>query len=492
MEYISVLHSEIRAKSKPGAKIVFVSGNFNVLHPGHLRIINFAAECGDFLVVGVHADGMPGTLLPEDVRCNSVQALAAVGHAFILYEPVEDFIAKLKPAIVVKGDEHRTRENVEKKVLELYGGQLLFCSGDSHYSYIDLLHEQIEKTRGQNARKKPNGYLSRHPFSAGDLRATVKAFSTVRVVVVGDLIIDEYVDCEPLGLSREDPTIVVTPILSKRFVGGAGIVAAHAGGLGAQASLFSIAGKDEAENFARKQLADFGVDCDLTIDDTRPTSLKQRFRSENKTLLRVSHLRQHAISDELVDKLAEKIEASLEGAGLLIFSDFNYGCLPQRLVDRISGFCAARDIPMAADSQTSSQLGDVSRFRGMMLLSPTEHEARMAMRDNQSGLVVIADQLRKKANVRHVIVTLGSEGIFVHSPTAEDQLPSDRLPALNPAPQDLAGAGDSLLTATALSLASGADIWQSAYLGSLAAACQVSRIGNLPLSAQDLLVEMAE
>lgn len=480
----------IRSHAGKGARIVFVSGDFNIIHPGHLRIINFAAECGDFLVVGVNGEGRGNTLVPEDVRCEGVRALSAVDYAFILKEPIEEFIASLKPAVVVKGAEHRTRDNVEKRPVEAYGGKLLFCSGDAQYSHFDFLSGQLDRTQTR-ASRWPEGYLKRHSFTHSDLTETLQRFSSLRVTVIGDLIIDEYIDCEPLGMSREDPTIVISPILSKQFVGGAGIVAAHARGLGAKVRYFSVVGNDPAAKFAEERLSSYGVECVLAPDETRVTSLKQRFRAENKTLLRVSHLRQHAIADELADDLANRAEEALKESDLLIFSDFNYGCLPQRLVDRLSNFCAKRDIPMAADSQTSSQIGDVSRFRGMKLIVPTEHEARLAMRDSQSGLVVLAESLRERTGAQHVVITLGSEGILVHSPGAPDELPDDRLPAFNTAPLDVSGAGDCFLTATSLSLASGSDIWQSAFLGSLAASCQVGRVGNLPLSPEGLLQELS-
>jgi sugar/nucleoside kinase (ribokinase family) len=103
---------------------------------------------------------------------------------------------------------------------------------------------------------------------------------------------------------------------------------------------------------------------------------------------------------------------------------------------------------------------------------------------------VLADSLKQRADARHVFVTLSAEGILIHSPDAPSGLITDRLPSFNSAPKDVSGAGDCLLTCSSMALAVGADVWQSGYLGSLAAACQVSRIGNLPLTADDLLKEL--
>jgi bifunctional ADP-heptose synthase (sugar kinase/adenylyltransferase) len=148
---------------------------------------------------------------------------------------------------------------------------------------------------------------------------------------------------------------------------------------------------------------------------------------------------------------------------------------------------------MVADSQCSSQVGDVSRFKGMTLLTPTEREARLSVRDFESGLVVLAESLRGQAQSRHLLLTLASEGVLIHGYVSEaHQSLTDRLPAFNTAPKDVAGAGDTLLICAAMSLALGNDIWQSAYLGSLAAACQVGRVGNIPLIPEDLYRELSQ
>jgi rfaE bifunctional protein kinase chain/domain len=321
----------------------------------------------------------------------------------------------------------------------------------------------------------------------------VREFSKLKVVVIGDLIVDEYITCDPVGMSQEDPTIVVTPIQTDLFVGGAGIVAAHACGLGAAVEYFGIVGDDQAAVFARDRLESYGVKGRLIVDDSRPTTLKQRFRARGKTLLRVSHLRQHDISQELISDLLDRLLPVLEDADLLVFSDFNYGCLPQPLVDELIGHCVRLGVMAVADSQSSSQIGDISRFQGMQLITPTEHEARLSVRDPGSGLTVLAEALHNKAQAGNVFITMGSEGLLIHVPrhAGSGLITTDQLPAFNTAPKDVSGAGDSLLTCASMALVVGANIWESAYLGSVAAACQVGRVGNTPLSAAEVLLELS-
>jgi len=481
--------AEIKLLIGEGKRAAFVSGNFNVVHPGHLSLLNFAAECADFLVVGVNPDSSPGTLLPQHLRLEGIRAIGCVDAALLLPGPVEEMIACLKPDIVVKGKEHEQHFNPEQNIVESYGGRLLFTSGEASLSSLDLLRREFQEVNFSNI-KKPADFIKRHHLDMRKLAEIVHRFAELKVIVLGDMIVDEYVTCNPLGMSQEDPTIVVMPIKRDIFLGGSGIVAAHASSLGAQVSYFTVVGDDETANFARESLQHYQVEACLIKDKSRPTTLKQRFRAGGKTLLRVSHLRHHDIGKEYSRKLRNELTKTIKEADVVIFSDFNYGCLSPSLVDAAISLCNQYGIPMVADSQSSSQVGDVSRFQGMLLITPTEHEARLAVRDSGSGLGVLAEALQKKASAKHLFITLGAEGLLIHSPDSAKDIHIDQLPALNMAPKDVAGGGDCLLTCSAMALVAGANVWESAYLGSLAAACQVGRIGNLPLTSAEVLQEL--
>ena len=128
-------------------------------------------------------------------------------------------------------------------------------------------------------------------------------------------------------MSQEEPTLVVTPQETKRFLGGAGIVASHASQLGASVRLMSVAGQDSARDFAAAELEKRGVDYGYIIDTTRPTTVKQRFRSQGKSLLKVSTLSQQAISSNLQNLVLAEFEQVASRFDAIVFSDFNYGCL---------------------------------------------------------------------------------------------------------------------------------------------------------------------
>ena len=472
--------------------LIFVSGTFNVLHPGHLRLFRFAKESGDRLIVAVQSDRIAGTSahVKEVLRLEGVQSITWVDEAIIFDEPLIDLISRLRPDIVVKGKEHELQANPELEVLEKYGGALVFSSGENTFSSLDLIHKEFQHLDFDSI-SLPNEYLLRHQINSERLIKMVQQFAQLKVCVVGDLIVDEYITCEPLGMSQEDTTIVVTPIDSTRFIGGAGIVAAHAAGLGASVTFVSVSGNDASRHYALASLAAAGVSTQLLLDDSRPTTLKQRYRSKGKSLLRVSHLHQGNISFSLQSKLLTALEEAMDGADLLVFSDFNYGCLPQPLVNQLVAMAKSRGVLSAADSQSSSQVGDISRFKGMDLITPTEREARISTRNREDGLVVLAEQLRQQSSAQNVLLKLGEEGLLIHA-TNElgDGWLTDRVDALNGSPKDVAGAGDSLLITSAMALACGSNIWEAACVGSLAAALQVGRVGNTPLRTEELLREL--
>ncbi|MDX8414369.1 MAG: PfkB family carbohydrate kinase [Mariprofundales bacterium] len=195
-------------------------------------------------------------------------------------------------------------------------------------------------------------------------------------------------------------------------------------------------------------------------------------------MLRVSYLHQDAISLSLQRKILTELEKCIDDVDLLVFSDFNYGCLPQTLVDQAITMARSHGVMLVADSQSSSQVGDVSRFQNMDVLTPTEIEARISVRNHEAGLVVLAEMIKKQAKSRNILLKLGEEGLLIHAcPRKGDSRVTDIIGALNRASRDVAGAGDG-------------NIWEAACLGALAAAVQVGRVGNTPIQSKEILYKL--
>jgi rfaE bifunctional protein kinase chain/domain len=470
-------------------KVAFVYGNFNIFHPGHLRLLKFAKESSDYLIVGVNSDKLANNsnLLEEDIRLESIKSTSYVDEVFLLNEDVLEYIKRKKPDILVKGKEFENRYNPEEEIMKTYGGKILFSSGEIGFSSLNLLQKDFEISFLNLSHD--NNFIKRHKIDKTKLIDFINRFSDLNILVIGDTIIDEYITCDAIGMSQEDPTIVVTPISNKKFIGGAAIVASHAKTLGANVSYVSVLGDDENFEFTHDYLTSLGINTYLLKDSTRPTTLKQRFRAQNKTLLRVNHLKQHNISKDLEEKILENFVDDLEDYDLIIFSDFSYGVLTKNIIENITLYAKKKSIVMVADSQSSSQIGDIAKFKDMDIVTPTEREIRLSINDFESGLVVLSEKLHKKSNSKYIFTTLGSEGILIYNST-QNELLTDNIQALNTNAKDVSGAGDSLLTCSSMAKVVGANIWESAYLGSIAAAIQVSRVGNIPIKKEELLHEL--
>lgn len=472
------------------SKKVLVSGTFNILHPGHLRLLKFAKSQGDYLIVAVNSNknANKSSYLDESHRFEALKSIGWINEVVILNARIEDLIFDLKPNIIVKGREYESRFNPEVDVLNTYGGKLIFSSGESYFSSLDLLNSEL---RYQNHidLKLFRQFTDRHNINEIALVNLIKKFKDIRVCVIGDLIVDEYINCQALGMSQEDPAIVAAPVSYEKFIGGAAIVASHAAGLGAKTTFISVVGADAANDFSQNKLLEYGVNFDLHQEEGRPTTLKQRFRSKGKNLFRLNHVHQSAIPIFIQEKIISTLRQNIENFDLVVLSDFNYGALPQELVDKIIKLCKEKNILIVADSQSSSQIGDVARFGDVDLLTPTEWEARLSTKNMDDGLIVLVEKLKEISGAKNIFLKLGEDGLIVHSQLSvhPELWETDQIEALNRYPVDVAGAGDSMLITAALTLASGADIWSAACLGSLAAAIQVGRVGNTPITHRELM-----
>jgi len=465
--------------NKPRGKAL-VSGKFQVIHPGHIRLFKLAHELSQELVVALDVLG----LNEEDIswRVQALQNINFVGRVITYENDIEAILIKERPDMVVKGSEFAHGVNAEEVLLSQWGGRLIFSSGDSFFSESDMILSNSEgKLRSMPA--LPEGFMQRHRISIDRLLDLLKSFEGKRVCVIGDLIIDEFINCHPLGMSQEEPTIVVTPIDRKRFLGGAGIVAAHCASLGADTTLMTVRGDDEVGEWSVEMCSEYGFDMHSLVDSTRPTTHKQRFRSGSQTLLKLTHLRQESISSELEVELIEKCRAIVQQSDVVIFSDFSYGVLTARVISEVLKLSKEGNAFVAADSQSSSQRGDLSRFLSCQLITSTEREARLELRDENSGLIILAEKLRSSLDAKNLLLKLGGDGVIIHGKNESGKLVvTDQVPALNESIVDTSGAGDSLLSTAALCLASEATIYEAALLGSVVAAIQVGRLGNLPVT----------
>jgi rfaE bifunctional protein kinase chain/domain len=471
-------------------KSVFISGNFSVLHPGHIRLFHLAKGLGEKLVVGINSDEsvISSMKVPLNLRIESLKSIEMVDEVIVINSNLKETLNKLKPDFVLKGKEHEHSHNLEEEILNGYGGKLVFGSGDFAMSSEDYLLGYFSKSAINN-RDLVTSFFKRHNIKKERIISLLTSIKSLKLLVVGDLIIDEYIDCESIGLSQEDPAVVFRPISEKKFVGGAGIVALHSASIGVNTSFLTYAGSDGEANFARSSFDTKNINSYLIVDGLRSTILKKRFRAGGKTQFRLTIHEDSAISNNSRSTFLEKATEMMDNVDVLIFSDFNYGLLDKDTVDKLIRKAKQKDIFIAADCQISSQIADYLKYSNVDLVTPTEHEARVTLRDNSSGLAKIAIAFQELLNVPKLFITLGHDGLLFQESSGNQKSPfiTDLIPALANKSVDTAGAGDSMLVFASLALAAGSTISEAGYLGSLAAGIQVSRVGNTPLTISEIL-----
>ena len=142
-------------------------------------------------------------------------------------------------------------------------------------------------------------------------------------------------------------------------------------------------------------------------------------------------------------------------------------------INQIIQICKNNKVPYVADSQTSSQIGDISKFHGSKLLTPTEKEIRVSLKNFDDGLIVLADKLMKTTSAENIILKLGSEGSILYVKNDKSILNTEKLPSLNRNPIDVAGAGDTLLITSAMCYILTDNPWLSFLIGNISAGIQV-------------------
>jgi rfaE bifunctional protein kinase chain/domain len=385
-------------------KKVFVYGSFNILHPGHIRLLHFAKECGKELVVGVFSNMLAGddVIVDQKTRLEAIKSLTIVDKAFIV-DDIFSAIENIRPNVIVKGREHEKKYNPEIEIAKKIGCEIIFSSGENFFSSAEIINSKLNS---KYSFKKCDDYLERHKIKVVDLLDIISEMSRLKVCVIGDLIVDEYITSEAIGMSREEPSLVVTPISSQKYVGGAGIVAMHGKGLGANVSYICITGDDLDAQFVQREMQSIDINYRSFIDPNRPTTLKQRYKCEGRSLLRVNHFHQSSISSELQRKIFEQFVQISEQLDLIILSDFNYGLLPDELINKIINFANQNNIFIAADCQSSSQVGDISKYKNVSLITPTEYEARVSLRSNSDSLIMISEKLLHNTEAKNLILKL--------------------------------------------------------------------------------------
>ena len=482
--------------NKSDSDIVLGFCHFNIIHPGHIRYLQHARSLGKNLAIALLGyslleDPQKNEFFSELDRAIGLASLQIVDKVYLLNDiTLKEFINKFQPKKFVLGKEYQKSKRIDIlesiQALEDCGGKPIYHAGEIHYASADLLHgsqETIEDERKhlfQQTSKRQNIHIK-------ELISYIKSFSKLKLLVIGDTIVDQYVACDAIGMSAEAPVLVVKELESKEYVGGAGVVSAHVKALGANCKFLSVVGHDENAKLVQSNLEEQGIEVHLISDSSRPTTFKIRYMVENQKLFRVSRMKEHSLPESTEEDFIKKIhELSQDVDGILI-CDFVYGVITPKVLSEIHTIASIKNIKLFGDLQCSSQVGNISKFVNFHLLCPTEREARIALSNQEDGIEWIANTLLKKTNADHLLIKLGAEGFVTYSQIFHKDTYKEHFPALVSNPVDVAGAGDSLLAAMASSLCSGANIMEASAIGACMAALAVQRVGNIPVTQNQLV-----
>ena len=478
-----------------GDKVVLCHGHFNIIHPGHIRYLDFARQQGSKLVVSIQGDASFINTkrkhhFSEVERALGVASIQTVDQVVLLGEGnLDKLIEVLNPTVLVLGKEFESeREEIVSETVQLLkkqGGKILFHAGETHYASADLLRDNLPNLHNQNIKQYKQA-CNQQNIKMEELQKCIDKFENASLLVIGDTIIDQYVACDALGMSAEAPVVVVRELDTREYAGGAAVVAMHVSTLGAKCRFLSVVGQDNNANLVSQNLDRLNVEHTLIEDSSRPTTFKIRYLVENQKMFRVSRLKEHGLPKQIEEKIIKEINKSASKVQAILISDFVYGVITPRILKVISELSIKHSLQVFGDLQCSSQVGNVSKFKNFDLICPTERESRIALATPDEGVEWVANTLMKKTNSRNLVMKLGREGFIAYESEKDGFVNRQHFPTLSINPVDVSGAGDSLLAALSVGLCSGSTLMQSSAIGAGMASLAVQKIGNIPVSNQQL------
>lgn len=461
--------------------IVHAHGVFDLLHIGHIRYLQAAKRLGDVLVVTVTPDRFVGKgphrpVFDEKLRAQAIAALDCVDFVAINPWPTAmETLRRLQPDIFVKGAEYRDRKTPELAEEEAeaaaVGTRVEFVeditSSSSHLinSFLSPFSDETDE------------YLLqfRQTHSADELLSHLDDAKSLRVLVVGEAILDEYVTCSTLGQSTKSPSVVSRYQSDERFVGGALAVANHLAPFCREVGVVSMLGTEQTrEDWIRQHLKD-NVHPTFVYKPNAPTIVKRQYREAyfSIPLFEVDYLDEDPLAEAETAHLRELLEQAVPKYDLVVVVDYGHTMLDQqsvRVLSERAGF-------LAVSAQANAEnLGyhAISKYPRADYVSLAEQELRLECRSRSARLSDMLESVARSMQARTAAVTVGKKGCLCFGPDRGHY----QAPALATRVVDRSGAGEAFYAVTALGANLGFPIEVLAFLGNVAGAEAVAVVGN--------------
>jgi len=437
---------EIKIKGK---KVVQCHGVFDIVHLGHIRHFNMAKKEGDVLLVTLTADryvkrGPGRPIFNEQLRSEYLASLSVVDYVGIIHaDTATESLKLIKPDFYAKGQDYKVhKQDITGKISEeeeavksvggkvVYTDDITFSSSQMINSYLDVFPQRT--VRYLQALEK------RYPIGA--IVECIESLKKLKVLVIGDTIIDEYHYCVPMGKSSKEHLVVNRYTSEEMFAGGALATANNVASVCGQVDLVTVLGKEDSkENFIRSRLASNIKPRFFYRSDTN-TIIKRRFVVENanRKLFEICYMKDNDIPKREESNIARHLEKVVGQYDLVIVSDFGHGFLTKKLIDII---CAKAKY-LAVNAQTNSAnigFNMVTKYPRANCVCIDELELRFASHDKFSDLRHLAKNVYNQIGCEHIIATRGSSGSLCYS--AKDGY--HETPAFAYRVVDAIGAGDA-------------------------------------------------
>ena len=321
-----------------------------------------------------------------------------------------------------------------------------------------------------------------------DVPQILHSFSRLRVLVIGDVMMDSYIRGKAERISPEAPVPIVKVQKSYFRLGGAGNVALNIRALGAEAALCSVVGNDANGEKLLRELFHAGVGTEgVLVSSTRPTTVKTRILTSHQHVVRVDEETDEEISEAERGQLLEHIKKLIDGCHVVLFEDYDKGVISHTLIDEVIRLAQQRNIPTVVDPKKRNFLF----YKNATLFKPNLKELGEGLKMDFQGadfdeLSKAAEQLMREMNVKNVMVTLSEHGVFFQTPDEKKIFPAHPREIA-----DVSGAGDTVISIAALCTALKLPMKTTAALANLGGGLVCQHAGVIPINARELAEEAA-
>lgn len=488
---LNELEKICRDSKRKGKKVVLCHGCFDLLHPGHIRHLKAAKKYGDILVVAIIPDkyvkrGPGSPVFNEHLRAESVASLADVNYVCLEKDDnVITTIELLKPDFYVKGKEYSDSSEgktstilQEEKTVKKSGGEMKFTE-EITFSSSSIINERFDVL--SNDAKE---YLKKlkNEYTANDIIGFLKNLNTLNVLIIGDIILDEYVFCRAMGKPEKAAVVSTKFLYGEVYPGGSLAVANHVAGFAQRVHLVSCVGKDGKEDYIKKNLRE-NIQTKLFYKKNAPTIVKTRYleKVERSKLFEVSQINDEYIDNDLEASIIAYLNDTIPKYDMVLVADFGHGLITpkiQEIITKKSKFTAVN----AQTNSVNFGFNVITKYKDIDYISIDERELRLPYRAKFGEIEPLISKVAKDTQCNRVNITLGGAGSIYYQDGKTYYVPifSNRV-------VDSLGAGDAVLSITSMLAKMNTPPKVIPFVGNIAGALAVKTIGNKePISPTDL------